>query len=213
MKIKSICLSVICCLLIVGNLSASGVEPIKKKKKKGKKVAFKKGQIGAQVAAGFLLSPDYSKTDYALYGTVAPSDKSFPLFYRADFGLTDFLAAGLYFGSIKETVTITDLTNPLNIHTFEHSFKSIGLRVNYHQKLATAKLDPYAGIAIGTTLLKVAYTSDLNDLFIPPMEKAGIGFSVAAGANFYFTKNIGMFVEGGYAKSLPMLTAGLSVKF
>jgi tetrahydromethanopterin S-methyltransferase subunit H len=84
MKIKSICLSVICCLLIVGNLFASGVEPVKKKKRRGKKVAFKKGQIGAQVAAGFLLSPDYSKTDYALYGTVEKKDKSFPLVYISD---------------------------------------------------------------------------------------------------------------------------------
>ncbi len=210
MKFKAIIALVLCSLFFIPDMSAEVAK--KRKKRKGKEVAFKQGQVGGQVAAGFLLKTDYSKSDYGLYGTLAYK-KSFPIFFHAEYGITDFLGAGLYFGMFKETVTITDVTNPTNIHTFDHSYKSIGARVTYHQKLDFAKLDPYAGISVGTTMLKVTYASALNEAFIPPMDKAGLGFSIHAGANFYFSKNIGVFVEGGYGKWLPMISTGLSVKF
>jgi hypothetical protein len=214
MRLKAIFAAVLCCLFFVGDLSADTSDVYKKRRKKRKKkeVAFKQGQIGGQVAAGFLLKTDYSKTDYGFYGDLTYK-KSFPIYFRAEYGITDFLGAGIYFGAFKETVTITDVTNPNNIHVFDHSFKSIGVRATYHQKLSYAKLDPYAGIAVGMTLLKVDHSTSLNEDFIPPMDKAGLGYSVHAGANFYLSKNIGVFVEGGYAKWLPMVNAGLSVKF
>lgn len=213
MRFKAIFAAALCCLFFVGDITADNTDIYKKRRKKKKKeVAFKQGQIGAQIGAGFALKTNYSKSDYALYGTLE-FKKSFPIYFRAEYGITEFLGAGLYFGAFKETVTITDVTNPLNIHTLDHSYKSIGLRVTYHQKLELTKLDPYAGIAVGTTMMKVDYTSALGEAFIPPMEKAGLGFSVHAGANFYFSKNIGAFVEGGYAIWHPMVSAGLSVKF
>ena len=175
-------------------------------------MAFKQGQVVGQVAAGFILKTDYSKSDYGIYGTLAYK-KSFPMYFHAEYGVTEFLGAGIYFGMFKESVTITDITNPNNIHVFDHSYKSLGLRLNYHQKLSLTKLDPYAGIDVGMTMMKVAYTTVLNESYIPPMAKAGLGFCVRAGANYYFTKNIGVFVEGGYAKWLPMLNVGLAVKF
>ena len=211
MKLKAIIALVLCCLFVVPDLSAEVTKKRRKKKKK-KETAFKQGQIGGQVAAGFLLKTDYSKSDYGLYGDLAYK-KSFPVYARAEYGITDFLGAGLYFGAYKETVTITDVTNPANIHTFDHSYKSLGLRMTYHQKLALAKLDPYAGVAVGMTMMKVKYTTALNEAFIPPMDKAGLGYMVYAGANFYFTENIGVFAEGGYGKWLPMVNAGISVKF
>jgi hypothetical protein len=211
MKLKAIIVLVLCCLFVVPDLSAEVTKKRRKKRKK-KELAFKQGQIGIQPAAGFIVKTDYSKADYGLYGNLTYK-KGFPVFFRAEYGITDFLGAGLYFGAYKETVTITDVTNPANIHTFDHNYKSLGLRVTYHQKLAFAKLDPYAGFAVGTTLLKVKYTSVLNEAYITPMDKAGLGYSFHAGANFYFTDNIGVFVEGGYAKWLPMINAGISVKF
>ncbi len=211
MNLKAFFAAALCCLFFVSDVSA---EPAKRRsrKRKKKEVAFKQGQIGGQVAAGFLVKTDYSKSDYGLYGTLTYK-KTFPVFFHAEYGITDFLGAGLYYGMYKETVTITDVTNPNNIHVFDHSYNCLGLRVTYHQKLSYAKLDPYAGIGVGMTMMKVTHTTTLNEDYISPMAKAGLGYSVHAGANFYFTKNIGVFVEGGYAKWLPMVTGGISVKF
>jgi hypothetical protein len=214
MRFKAILAAVLCCLFFIGDISAGSTEMTKKRRKKRKKkeVAFKQGQIGGQVAAGFVVKTDYSKTDYGLYGDLTYK-KTFPIYFRAEYGITDFLGAGLYFGAFKEKVTITDVTNPNNIHIFDHSYKSLGVRFTYHQKLALTRLDPYAGIGVGLTMLKIDHSTSLNEDFIPPMTKAGIGYSVHAGANFYLAKNVGVFVEGGYAKWLPMVNAGISVKF
>jgi opacity protein-like surface antigen len=210
MKLRTLVLLVLCCLFAAGDLSAEDLKK-KRRKKKKKEVAFKQGQIGIQAGGGFVLKPDYSKSEYGLYGTI---DKKigFPIFFRAEYGITDFLGAGLYFGMFKDELTITDVTNPSNVHKFEHSYKAIGLRVAYHQKLSSPKLDPYAALCIGTTMVK-ASSSTASDTYITPMDKAGLGFGAYAGANFYFTKNIGVFVEGGYGKWLPMVMFGASIKF
>lgn len=211
MNWKSIIILFLCCLIFVPDGHAEADKKRRKKKRKGKEVAFKQGQIGFQVAGGTAFNANFSKSEYHYYGDLSYK-KGFPFGIRAEYGLSDFLGAGLYFGTMKEDVTITDVTNPLNIHHMNHKFTSLGLRFTYHQKLSSPKLDPYAGIAAGLTMVKVDYTSDLNELYIPPMDKAGLGFSIHAGCNFYFTKNIGAFIEGGYAIWLPMLNFGLSVK-
>ena len=204
--------AIVVCIFFFMNDASADVAKKRRKSRKKKELAFKQGQIVLQPAAGFLVKTDYSSSDYALYGTVVYK-KTFPIFFHAEYGITDFLGAGLYYGTYKETATITDVTNPNNIHVFDHTYNCFGLRVNYHQKLSFAKLDPYAGLGVGMTKMKVNYTTDLNEPFIAPMAKAGLGYSVYAGANYYFTDNIGVFVEGGYAKWLPMVSAGITVKF
>ncbi|HLG04390.1 MAG TPA: hypothetical protein VI731_12400 [Bacteroidia bacterium] len=213
MRIKGILLILLCCFFTAGELSAD-VEKKKRRKKKKKKgqqeTAFHQGQIGFQAAGGFLLKTDYSSTDYPLFGTTE-YDRGFPIYFRGEYGITDFLSAGLYFGMFKEKVTITDVTNPSNINGFDHSFKSIGLRAAYHQNIGLALLDPYAGFAVGITTVKVTPFGTEN--LITPMEKGPLGFSIYAGANVCFTPNIGVFVEGGYSRWLPMISAGVQFKF
>jgi opacity protein-like surface antigen len=182
----------------------------RRKKKKKKELAFMQGQIGGQVAAGFLMRPNYNKADYSIYGTNT-IDVGFPFSVRAEFGVAPVFGIGAGFGMYKDKVTINDVTVPENVYGYEHKYTMLFLRPAFHAPLNKSKLDVYAALPVGFTAIKA--TPFGNNNFVQQPLKSGLAWAFMAGTNFYFTKNIGVFFEGGYGQNLPLLNAGLSVKF
>jgi len=212
MKIKAILLLVLCAFFVAGDLNAEQMKKRRKKKKKrGKVVAFKAGQIGLGVGGGFLVKENYSKSDYSIYGETE-SKGGFPFGFRVEYGATDFLGIGLYVGMYKDEITITDVTAPDNIYGYQHKYTQICLRPAFHVPLGMKKLDPYVGIPFGLNKVKAEPTGSGYNYVQEPL-KSGFCWAIHAGANMYFTDNIGAFVEGGYGSGLPMVNFGVAVKF
>lgn len=211
MRLKALFLLILCALVVAGDLHAEEAKKKrrKKKRKKGKELAFKQGQIGVQAGGGALVISNYSKADYSIYGT-NEFKKGFPINFRAEYGVADFVGIGLWYGMYKETVTITDVTVADNVYGYDHKFSQICLRPAFHVPLAMAKLDPYVAVPFG--MLKVKATPFGTYNYVQqPLEK-GFAWGIHAGANFYFTPNIGAFVEGGYGQWLPLVNFGLAFK-
>lgn len=212
MKLKAILLLVLCAFFVAGDLNAEELKKRRKKKKKrGKVVAFKAGQIGVGVGGGFLVKENYSKTDYSIYGETETKG-GFPFGFRFEYAATDFLGIGLYVGMYKDEITIKDVTAPDNIYGYEHKYMQICARPAFHVPLGMKKLDPYVGIPFGLNKVKATPTGSGFNYVQEPL-KSGFCWAIHAGANLYFTDNIGAFVEGGYGSGLPMVNFGVAAKF
>lgn len=209
MKTKLVALLV---LALIASATDVNANPYKHKKKRFKQMAYKPGQIGAHVGSAFIFKTNYTEQEYSLYGTVETDKKGFIYAVSGEYAVTHFLAVGgYYFGGVSEKVTITDVTNPANVYGFNHKFMGFGLRPVFHAPIEHAKIDPYAGINVGMTKIKMTAFGEKN--YIDGLEGSKINFGIFAGANYFFTKNIGVFAEGGYAKWYPMVHAGVAVKF
>lgn len=213
MKLKAILLLVLCAFFVAGDLNAEELKKKrrKKKKKRGKVVAFKAGQIGLGVGGGFLVKENYSKSDYSIYGTTE-SKGGFPFGFRFEYAATEFLGIGLYVGMYKDEITITDVTAPDNIYGYEHKYLQVCARPAFHVPLGMKKLDPYVAIPFGLNKVKAEPTGTGFNYVQEPL-KSGFCWAIHAGTNFYFTENIGAFVEGGYGQGLPMVNFGVAIKF
>jgi hypothetical protein len=214
MKFKTIFLLVLCALFAAGDLSAEEMKKRRKKKKKrGKVVAFKAGQIDVGAGGGFLVKQNYSKADYSIYGETETKG-GFPFGFRAEYGASEFLGIGLYVGMYKDKITITDVTMPGNVYGYEHKYLNICLRPAFHVPLGMKKLDPYVGVPFGLNKVKATpFNSEGAYNMVQEPLKTGFCWAIHAGANFYFTDNIGAFVEGGYGSGLPMVNFGVVAKF
>ena len=212
MKLKVFILLLLAVLFAIPDLSAEEAKKRRRKKKRrGKKVlAFEQGQTAIQPAAGFIVRTDYSESGYGEYGT-SEIKTGFPFSLRAEYNVLDFLSAGAFVGFYKETVTITDVTNPTNVFGFDHKAVTFGIRSAYHLS-AGSKLDPYGGFGLGMTKVKSTAFGEYN--FIKPVDAGGFFYQFYAGANFYFIKNVGVFAEIGYSRPwYPMISTGVSLKF
>jgi len=215
MKFKSLFLLLLCAFFISGDLGAEELKKKRRKKKrrKGKVVAFKAGQIGLQAGGGFAIKENYSKTDYAIYGT-SETKGGFPFGFRAEYAATDFFGIGILFGMYKDKITISDVTVPTNIYGYEHKYTQICLRPAFHIPLGMAKFDPYVAVPFGLNKVKATpFNNEGAFNYVQEPMKSGFAWAIHGGANLYFSDHVGAFVEGGYGSGLPMVNFGVALKF
>jgi hypothetical protein len=91
-----------------------------------------------------------------------------------------------------------------------------GVRGAYHFNFVQ-NLDTYAGLTLGYIIqtANVKYGSLYDTSNIPRIDYPGVSsflFGANIGARYFFTKNIGAYLELGYS-GLQVISAGLSVKF
>ncbi|AEF85580.1 hypothetical protein TREPR_2648 [Treponema primitia ZAS-2] len=88
-------------------------------------------------------------------------------------------------------------------------FFDIGARFGYHFNWTVPNLDTYAvatlGVGIESSNLKIAGKNH-------PDTDPAVLFGVAIGGRYFFTPNLGAFLELGYS-SLSIVTLGVSFKF
>jgi hypothetical protein len=70
-------------------------------------------------------------------------------------------------------------------------------RVGYHPDIGVHNLDVYAAAKVGYGL-GFWVGSDASDIKDVASNPAGLGYGADVGVRYFFTKNIGVFAEGGY---------------
>jgi opacity protein-like surface antigen len=150
------------------------------------------------------------------------SYKSFgPIHAKFEYGLGDkfgigasinYMSAGAEWTSTYATTDTAGNTIyvPYN-EGFDYSTLSVLCRMNIH--FATSdKLDPYWGMGVGYRSGSWKYHSTYPGATEPSVSSIfPFGWETTIGMRYYFTDNIGMYLEMGLAKS--MIQAGLSAKF
>lgn len=186
--------------------------------KKGKQSdAFSEGIIVVTAGYGF---PNLGKSvlkAYQGYGGYKVSGVG-PLSFKGEYGLSDKIGFGVSINYVSFAASwIENGTDSLGNSTIPYTYKfsrtsvSVLARLNIH--FATSeKLDPYWGVGAGYrtggykfTSNDPSYTGSVTFPTIP------VGFETTIGVRYYFTDNIGGYVEMGMAKAL--IQAGLSFKF
>lgn len=140
-----------------------------------------------------------------------------PMHFKFEYGFTDRFGLGLSvnyvnFGFVwREPNDNYPVSGP---QAYDYNFKvsslAINLRFNRHWEV-NDKIDAYWGMGLGyaNTVLKES-SNDPNYKSASFTVPIPVSFELTFGMRYYFTENIGMYVEGGYAKSI--LQGGLVVK-
>jgi opacity protein-like surface antigen len=152
------------------------------------------------------------------------------LLFKYEYALTSLIGVGAVvgFGDTKLTETFNYqeynydpntgnyfLGSYSDITKSRFSSFSIGARLNFHFG-TMENLDPYAGIASGYSKMfySYSYTSNNPSKQVVSSSYDGIPvyFAMTAGIRYYFTKNIGAYVELGFDK-WSIIQGGLAIKF
>jgi hypothetical protein len=88
-----------------------------------------------------------------------------------------------------------------------HTFIS-DLRLNKHFHFFKKRLDLYIGAGVGYEIQAIANIIKTQSL--PKINANSISFELTIGGRFYFTKRIGIYIEGGIARSI--LQGGLAIR-
>lgn len=204
----------------ISSLTTSTSKPFGKKKSGGD--AFEEGAMVVTVGYGF---PNLTKMIFKLYqNEIGYKVSGFgPAHAKFEYGLSDKIGVGVSMGLVTskvswtyEETTYDPVTGYANgTATYEEGFKGSSFvvlaRMNYHFG-TTDKLDPYWGFGAGYNANGFKYYNT-NPNSIEDIKLAGlpIGFESTVGMRYYFTDNIGAYMELGWGKSL--LQAGLAAKF
>jgi len=195
---------IIITLLVLGVfLTADASAASRKKKKKG----FYEGQKTVHVGIGFPSMVNTSKNDLSIYGE-AKTKAMPPVSLRFESAVSNNISFGGFLGYSKETVTVTDRTNPKNINGFDYSFTVVGARAGFHIPLKSKKLDPYGAVMLGYTMAKGKPFGE-NNYFDEP--KSMLAYGIHAGINYYVQPKVALFAEVGYGFAL--VNTGLTVRF
>lgn len=148
---------------------------------------YEKGQIDANVGIGLLATFGAGKAQIP------------PISLALDFGITDNISLGGYFGysTFKEEI--------MN-YSWNYTYMIIGARGAYHFDLVD-NMDTYAGLLLAYNLASVKLEGGSG---LPEPEVGGIAYSGFLGARYHFTEKLGVFGELGYG--ISVLNLGLTMK-
>jgi len=216
MKKKQLLIFVTVFLMII--ISTASDLFAKGKRRGGGNLAFRKRNMvislgyGAPNLAKDLFKPFQTYGGYSLSG-IGPAHAKF------EYAISDNIGLGLSINYVQMKTewssSYPDPNNFLNTITYKEGFKgsslSANLRMNIHF-LTSAKIDPYWGIGLGYRTSNYSFYSDYTGataltLVLPSLP---LGFETTVGIRYYFTKNIGAYLELGASKSI--IQGGLAIK-
>lgn len=140
-----------------------------------------------------------------------------PIHLKYDYALSDKISLGVSIGYVsfkaKWTYDYYDY-NTFTTQAYDESWtgSSLGILARFNYHFATSeKLDPYVGLGAGYNSWTFKFESDYpgaieSSLVLPP-----IGFEGGVGVKYFFSDNVGAYLELGYGKSL--LQGGIAFKF
>ena len=97
----------------------------------------------------------------------------------------------------------TNYTDAYKGHTFV-----VDVRLNRHIHLIRKKLDLYWGVGLGYQIQQVDHIIVTRSL--ANLGGNSVAFEFTFGARYYFTKRVGIYVEGGIARSI--IQGGLAIR-
>ena len=186
--------------------------------KKGGGNAFEQGTIAISAGYGF---PNWVSLAFKTYDSYTGYKASGigPAHLKFEYGVSDKIGIGLSLNYVQYKVSWPEY-DPFGVGSsiyqegYTGSSLSALVRMNLH--FATSdKLDPYWGIGVGYRSYNFKYFNDNPFYVTDPLDEfkalVPVGFETTIGMRYYFTNNIGAYLEMGMAKSL--IQGGLAVKF
>ncbi len=194
------------------------------------------GQHNIHVGVGYpnlisgIISSYNALPDFLTQTVTEGKGKGSPQFAVSyDYGLTENISAGPYFGYATATTPTFNwntpaiepipflLPNGLEAKNGKYRYKidvfSAGLRGVYHFNLQE-KIDIYGIGILGINYFEIKELGDQPDASLESLVEVPVpevSYSGQIGAQYFFSKNLGMYVELGYG--MNVLNLGLAVKF
>lgn len=196
------------------NSSFSNDDVFSPDKKRKKKKAFGEGATVISLGYGF---PNLYKWVFTTYELLYPLGKSAgvgPFHAKFEYGLADKFGIGVHLDFATASFTWEEEGWINDTIMYDSGFKgnglAISLRGNWHF-YTTKNLDLYSGIHFGYDLGAMKFFTDDPDLqsFFPDLSFPFV-LGGTIGMRYYFNKNLAMYMELGYSKSLAQL--GMSYK-
>lgn len=186
--------------------------------------AFDEGKSIVSIGYGFPnLGASIFKSAYGTYTGYSVTGIG-PMFIKYEYGLSEHIGLGVIAGYSGFTIKWQETNNSYNSNgtvstgtydwTLKYTSPSFGVRFNYH--FATKdKLDPYFGVGAGWRGGTFTYTTT-DPAGTGGVAKVGTIFPIympiTVGLRYYFTDNIGAYMEFGIDKG-SVVQAGLALKF
>jgi hypothetical protein len=126
---------------------------------------------------------------------------SLPITVGGYFGITTYDDTRTYWGGI--TYVTTHYTGTLI---------GLGVKAAYHVDFGVRNLDTYAGLLLGYLSWKYENTVRGISTTVVTDNDDEFFFGIHLGARYFFTNNIGAYIELGYSK-ISIVSIGLAVKF
>ncbi|QEC42906.1 hypothetical protein [Pseudobacter ginsenosidimutans] len=141
-------------------------------------------------------------------------------------GLNSYYSGGIPFGASFEYGVTEDISVGINADYLSHKYGGFGYdwkftalyfgaRANYHfntlLNINNEKVDVYAGVGLGYRSFKWK-DSDYDGEGLKSSYGSGVYFGILAGGKYYFTENIGGFLELG-ATGSTNVRLGVAFKF
>jgi len=186
--------------------------------------AYEEGKFIVQAGYGF---PNWGKTllKTSIVNSNATNVSALgfgPIHARAEYALTDRFGMGISFNFNSYGFTWTEQQNVYNsttglyeIRNYDYTVKvtspAILVRFNRHWEV-NDKVDAYWGMGTGWNGAKYTFTSNDPNYNTESLNTPfPVAFEITFGMKYYFTENIGFYIEAGYAKSI--LQGGFCARF
>lgn len=168
-------------------------------------------ETGSNIISAGYGAPNLNKTlfkiyedenDYALKGYG-------PIHLKYEHAVSDRIGLGLSINHVASSISYKNLYN----YDYKLNFSStkFNARVNVHF-FSSETFDAFWGVGVGYgTSTSKWTTNDPDDSNVSFSNPIPIGLESTLGARYFFSENIGLYAEIGFAKSI--VQGGLSFKF
>lgn len=131
-----------------------------------------------------------------------------PLYAKVEYRFFHHLGIGINvsyddYEAQQTTPSSTTYTSAYKTHTLVGD-----IRLNKHFHFIKKRLDFYIGAGLGYEIQSI--TNIIVTKNLPKFNGNSIGFELTIGGRFYITKRVGIYIEGGIARSI--LQGGLAVR-
>jgi hypothetical protein len=135
-----------------------------------------------------------------------------PLHAKVEYGISDKIGIGLSINHVSTNVDaqyLDDIDNKNYFANYNYNSTKFNLRTNFHFSNSD-KLDAYWGFGVGYGIGSVGVSTNDPDLDEVDIDAGGLGFETTLGLRYFVTKDIGIYTEVGFAKSI--IQFGLNYK-
>jgi hypothetical protein len=135
-----------------------------------------------------------------------------PLHVKVEYGISDKIGIGLSINHVStnfDAQYLDDIDNKNYFANYNYNSTKFNLRTNFHFSNSD-KLDAYWGFGVGYGIGSVGLSTNDPDLEEVDIDAGGLGLESTLGIRYFVTKNIGIYTEVGFAKSI--IQFGLNYK-
>ena len=151
---------------------------------------------------------NFINNGYKFNGNEKAVPQTNPLYAKIEYRFLHHIGIGINvsyddYEAQQSAPSSTTYTNSYRAHTLVGD-----IRLNKHFHFIKKRLDFYIGAGLGYEIQSVI--NIINTKSLPKISGNSIAFELTIGGRFYITKRVGIYIEGGIARSI--LQGGLAVR-